>query len=109
MYNASDLTGRPREWAPLTMHELSHQWFGDSVLPGTWSDLWLNEGHATWYEATYSQHLGIDRLDDRMKQAYRQSNPWRRTFGPPARPARARTMFSPNVYDGGALALYALG
>jgi aminopeptidase N len=108
VYNAKDLTGRPRDWAPLTMHELSHQWFGDSVLPGTWSDLWLNEGHATWYETTYSQHLGIDRLDDRMKQAYRQSNRWRRAFGPPARPARARTMFSPNVYDGGALVLYAL-
>ena len=33
-------------WEPTLLHELSHMWFGDSVSPATWSDLWLNEGHA---------------------------------------------------------------
>ena len=36
------------------VHELSHMWFGDSVSPYSWSDLWLNEGHATWYEFLYA-------------------------------------------------------
>jgi aminopeptidase N len=27
---------------------MSHMWFGDSVAPDEWSDLWLNEGHASW-------------------------------------------------------------
>jgi aminopeptidase N len=38
---------------PVMVHELAHQWFGDSVAPEQWSDVWLNEGHATWYEWLY--------------------------------------------------------
>lgn len=32
----------------LLSHELAHQWFGDHVTCGSWADLWLNEGFATW-------------------------------------------------------------
>jgi aminopeptidase N len=31
------------------VHELAHQWYGDSLLPALWGDLWLDEGDATWY------------------------------------------------------------
>ena len=40
----------------LTAHEFAHQWFGDMITCGTWSDIWLNEGFATYIEALWSEH-----------------------------------------------------
>ncbi|TXS57247.1 M1 family metallopeptidase [Streptomyces sp. t39] len=97
----------------VMVHELAHQWFGNSVSPRTWSDLWLNEGHATWYEALYAEERAGQLLVDRMRQAYRLSDGWRAAGGPPAAPAppapgRKLSLFRPVVYDGSALVLYAL-
>ncbi|MDW4905535.1 M1 family metallopeptidase [Streptomyces sp. ADMS] len=97
----------------IMVHELAHQWFGDSVSPRTWSDLWLNEGHATWYEALYAEEKAGRPLVDRMKAAYGASDRWRAAGGPPAAPKAPKPgqkigIFRPNVYDGSALALYAL-
>jgi aminopeptidase N len=35
----------------LLAHELLHQWFGDAVTCGSWHDIWLNEGFATYFTA----------------------------------------------------------
>jgi peptidase M1-like protein len=35
-------------------HEFAHQWWGDSVTPAEWSDVWMNEGWATWSEWSWS-------------------------------------------------------
>ncbi|MET7698414.1 M1 family metallopeptidase [Streptomyces sp. NPDC005485] len=97
----------------IMVHELSHQWFGDSVSPRTWSDLWLNEGHATWYEELYAEETAHKPMEKRMKAAYGASDSWRAAGGPPAmpkgpEPGQKISIFRPNVYDGSALFLYAL-
>ncbi len=42
------------DWAII--HELSHQWWGNSITCATWKDFWLNEGFATYMTAAWKQH-----------------------------------------------------
>ena len=63
----------------LVAHEAAHQWFGDFLTCRTWSDLWLNEGFATYYEMLYREHTdGIDdfRVSVRSSQnSFMRSDP----------------------------------
>lgn len=50
----------------LVAHEHAHQWFGDLITCGTWADVWLNEGFAT-----YCQHLWLEHSEGYL--AYKSS------------------------------------
>jgi aminopeptidase N len=48
----------------LVSHELAHQWWGDLVTCREWSDAWLNEGFATYFEYVWREHAkGRDEAD----------------------------------------------
>lgn len=58
----------------LNSHELAHQWFGDLVTCKDWSNLWLNEGFATYFEHYWlEQHYGAD---DAAYEFWRDQAQW---------------------------------
>ncbi|WP_161606409.1 M1 family metallopeptidase [Microlunatus speluncae] len=95
------------------MHELVHNWFGNSVTPASWSDLWLNEGHADYYgllyryERGWPDSSGFTSMEQRMKYTYGKGDQWRASSGPVAKP-NADNLFDNQRYTGGVLVLFAL-
>ncbi|HEY2730829.1 MAG TPA: M1 family metallopeptidase [Polyangia bacterium] len=48
----------------LVSHELAHQWWGDLVTCREWSEGWLNEGFATYFEYVWRERAkGRDEAD----------------------------------------------
>ncbi|MFC9690724.1 M1 family metallopeptidase [Kribbella sp. NPDC056951] len=100
----------------VVLHEVAHEWFGNSVSPRRWSDVWLNEGHAVFYEGEYSEIRYGAKVVDSAKHAYEQRGNAILDNGPIAAPDPAKWTgdsaeirpYGDAAYAGGALVLFAL-
>lgn len=67
-YAETELQGPNVDEFPVA-HEIAHQWWGNSVTPADWDDLWLSEGFATYFDALFYEHVdGPAALQRRMAE-----------------------------------------
>ncbi|MFJ6726469.1 M1 family metallopeptidase [Streptomyces sp. NPDC091281] len=103
----------PRQFASgsntsVVVHELAHQWYGDSVSVAGWKDIWINEGFARYAQWLWSESEGegtARELADYVYATHPADDPfWTVAPGDPG----PENQFDLAVYDRGALALQAL-
>ncbi len=100
----------PASWGgpsdELLVHELAHQWFGNSVALARWRDIWLNEGIASWAEWHWAETHGGESAAARLRREYDHSfdREYRVKLGHPG----PEHVFAWQVYLHGPMALQAL-
>lgn len=90
----------------LIAHELSHQWFGNSLTASRWQDIWMHEGFACYAEWIWSEASGGLDCTGQANAAWEllATLPQDLEVGAPG----AVDMFDDRVYKRGALAVHAL-
>lgn len=92
----------------LVVHEVAHQWLGNSVTPSSWRDIWLNEGFAAWCEWIWSEDHGGQSAAEIFDVFYATSAQNREFWDPPPGDPGPELLFDRTVYIRGAMTLQAL-
>jgi aminopeptidase N len=88
----------------LVSHELSHQWWGDVLTCRNWSEIWLNESFATFFQCLYTQYAyGRDEYDYNIWQNGNSSLKADSSIA--RRPIYAKETITTNTYDKGSVVL----
>lgn len=104
IFSADTISGDSASVSAVVAHELAHQWFGDYVGPADWSDIWLNEGFATYAELLWAEHDGLQSVDE--VAGFVVDDEFFSAVPPGSPPAD--DLFNASVYFRGAVTLHAL-
>ncbi|MEO6627523.1 MAG: M1 family metallopeptidase [Aquihabitans sp.] len=105
IFGANHVDGHRSE-ERMVAHELAHQWFGNSLTPRRWRDVWLNEGFACYAEWLWSEAGGGPSADAMARRWWKKLHdlPQDLVISEPG-PDR---LFDDRLYKRGALTLHAL-
>src|SRR5690606_396723 len=68
--------------AAVVVHEAAHQWYGDTVTPADWSDVWMNEGMAMYLQGMWEAEQAGRPVTDVLDTWATYEKQLRRTSGP---------------------------
>jgi hypothetical protein len=92
----------------VVAHELTHQWYGDSLALAAWKHIWLNEGFATYAEWLWTEHEGQATVQESFDDLYNgipEDDPfWSVVIGDPT----PEFLFDFAIYGRGAMTLQQL-
>jgi aminopeptidase N len=91
------------------VHEFAHQWYGDSVTPRDWQDIWLNEGFASHSEDLWAAAHGGPTPQQAFRTRYDENDATADLWTPaPARFTDPADLFGAPVYTRGGMTLQVL-